>query len=76
MEAERLQAAAEKEKKQNAFDFLVPPTPALGSHNILSSLSSSVLTDSTTALSNVENNNYSKTAFLCNNPEECDLLDK
>jgi hypothetical protein len=56
--------------------FLVPPPPALGSHNILSSLSSLVLTNSTTALSNVENKNYSKTAFSCNNPEECDLLDE
>ena len=76
VEAEKLQVAADKEKKQNASDFLVPPPPALGSCNILSSLSSSAVSYSNATVSGVGNNTASNSSSLHNNPEECDLLDE
>ena len=76
VEAEKLQVAADKEKKQNASDFLVPPPPALGSRNILSSLSSSAVSYSNATVSGVGNNTASNSSSLHNNPEECDLLDE
>jgi hypothetical protein len=76
VEAERLQAASEEEKKQNASDFVVPPPPALGTCNILSSLSFSAISNSTSVISGILNNNVPKTTSLCNNTEECDLLDE
>jgi hypothetical protein len=78
VEAERLQAATEKEKKQNASDFLVPPPPALGTHNVLSNLSSSSISKSSLAVNsdgsnnNIINNNKIKR----NNHDVCDLLDE
>ncbi len=69
VEAERLQAASEKEKKQNASDFFVPSPPALGTRNVLSSLLSLAILNSTSVISGILNNNVPKRTSLRNNPE-------
>jgi hypothetical protein len=40
VEAEKVEAAAVQQRKKDMSNFLVPPPPGLGSHNVLSSLSS------------------------------------
>ncbi len=40
VEAEKEEAAAQQQRKKDISNFLVPPPPGLGTHNILSNISS------------------------------------